>query len=222
MVGAVVQIREQAEVTPLQHLALCRGNPLVVLACGKSGAGKDLVSDHLVHRYGFTKLAFADPLKEVVAQLYEFPARWCYTRVGKAYKPPLGDGLTVGELLQRFGSNVARHVTPDLWVSKALERMRQMGRDRYVVADCRFFNEVTRCIGQAMDLRLLYLTRESPRHLGARDANHASEDLSWVERVPEILPGVLHTLDNRHLTKDDTRNRVSSWIDPILVNRVQL
>lgn len=39
---------------------------------GVAGAGKDTVADHLVNKYGFVKVALADPLKRFLMEVYDF------------------------------------------------------------------------------------------------------------------------------------------------------
>ena len=39
---------------------------MLVGICGKAGAGKDTVGDYLIDKYGFKKIALADPIKRLV------------------------------------------------------------------------------------------------------------------------------------------------------------
>lgn len=47
---------------------------------GNAGAGKDTLADVLVKKYGFTKLAFADSLKEMCSKVFELPLNYFYDR----------------------------------------------------------------------------------------------------------------------------------------------
>lgn len=42
----------------------------IVALSGWKGSGKDLVAEYLVEKYGFTRIAFADPLKDTVSQQF--------------------------------------------------------------------------------------------------------------------------------------------------------
>jgi len=42
---------------------------MIVGISGKAGSGKDTIANHLVQRYGLTKIAFADPLKRFIQDL---------------------------------------------------------------------------------------------------------------------------------------------------------
>lgn len=47
--------------------------PLLIGLAGYAGSGKDTAADHLVNAHGFTKIAFADPLREEVAHVWRIP-----------------------------------------------------------------------------------------------------------------------------------------------------
>lgn len=47
---------------------------------GRAGAGKDTVADHLVAKYGFVRIAFADKLKQIVSDLYCVPIEHFHDR----------------------------------------------------------------------------------------------------------------------------------------------
>ena len=68
-----------------------------LLLNGWSGSGKDTVGQILTKLYGVKRLAFADKLKEMVAETYKFPVEWAHTTIGKQTMLPCGK--TVRELL---------------------------------------------------------------------------------------------------------------------------
>jgi hypothetical protein len=45
---------------------------MIVGLCGPAGAGKDTMADFLVKNHGFVKVAFADPLKRICQDVYQF------------------------------------------------------------------------------------------------------------------------------------------------------
>jgi hypothetical protein len=67
------------------------------LLSGWSGSGKDAVGQILMRRYGAKRFAFADRLKEMVAEQYKFPVQWAHTTLGK--QVVLACGKTVREVL---------------------------------------------------------------------------------------------------------------------------
>lgn len=45
-------------------------NNAIICMSGKAGSGKDTVADYLVEKYGFKRMAFADPLRDVVQLVF--------------------------------------------------------------------------------------------------------------------------------------------------------
>ncbi len=109
---------------------------------GSAGAGKDTVSDRLVQKHGFQKLACADPMKRFVQEIFGFSLDqlWgpseCRNAVDPRYlRMPVGSlGTLAGDpnpaedvyltpryALQRLGTEWARDCYPDVWVSFAMK-----------------------------------------------------------------------------------------------------
>lgn len=51
---------------------------MILSLSGKSLAGKDTTADVLVDRFGFKKLSWADPLKEMCSEVFDIPIRYFY------------------------------------------------------------------------------------------------------------------------------------------------
>lgn len=107
--------------------------------CGAAGSGKDTVADMLVQDHQFTKISFADPLKRICAQVFDFTddQLWGpsesrnapdprYRRpvqypVGRTeWREKLDEGLTPREALQLLGTEWGRKCYPPIWVELAL------------------------------------------------------------------------------------------------------
>jgi hypothetical protein len=80
----------------------------VLFLSGWSGAGKDTVAFLLQRLYGFQRLAFADPLKEIVAYELGVPVALLHTQEGKAIRLPNGD--TIRDVLIRRGQEIRSQV----------------------------------------------------------------------------------------------------------------
>lgn len=136
---------------------------IVVGLSGYAGAGKDAVADILVRDYGFTKMAFADPLKRMLRRLdpiigHELYAGCCddcgdipeveEVRFSDAAKFGFDDqslkyspwAAEVRELWQRFGTEVFREEDDDYWIQRAWHDIPGEA-DRVVFTDVRFENE---------------------------------------------------------------------------------
>lgn len=145
---------------------------IVVGLSGYKQAGKDSVADILVRDYGFIKMAFADPIKEMVRDLDPLVG---YSNVSGEYceadcpdcnvQEPMylsdlyGYGWTdqmikdsefgdeVRRIWQRFGTEVMRDQDAEYWVSRAEGRLQASDADRVVFTDVRFENEADMIYG---------------------------------------------------------------------------
>jgi len=127
------------------------GYPLIGIN-GFKGAGKDTVAGHLARMYGFTHYAFADKLKQAVANLFGITV----DQVNE-FKEIMKDDLPKGEVhlqimnettwafdwrefLQRFGTEMGRNTFgSEFWVNLL------MSKPFYgpvVISDARFQNEM--------------------------------------------------------------------------------
>ena len=81
--------------------------------CGLIGSGKGTVADRLVSNHNFTKLSFADKLKDGVAAIFEWPrdmlegdtekSRAWREQPDKFWSQELGENITPRYVLQKFG-----------------------------------------------------------------------------------------------------------------------
>lgn len=127
----------------------------IIALSGFARSGKDEAANVLVEEYGFTRVAFADKLREVLYQLnpiikYE-GVQDQYTR-GPWYVQEVidtfgwdgyketGFGTEIRRLLQRLGTEAGRQTLWDtIWIDAALTNLPEDAR--VVVSDARFFNE---------------------------------------------------------------------------------
>lgn len=115
---------------------------------GYAQTGKDTVANYLVEHHGFTRIAFADPIREAVYALNpaitDIPEvrgvslQWLVDRMGwEALKVESSETRI---LLQRFGTEVGRKLWGEnFWVDRAMEKIN--GIDKVVFTDVRFPNE---------------------------------------------------------------------------------
>lgn len=115
---------------------------------GFARSGKDTIADYLVKRHKFTRVAFADPMREALIRLDPWIQMDGMPRV------PLSQALRVYDwedlkhhsedirpLLQRMGTEVGRGMFgQDFWVDYAIGQSWQY--ERVVFSDVRFLNEV--------------------------------------------------------------------------------
>lgn len=120
---------------------------------GKMGSGKDTAADYLINTYGYVRVSFAAPLKELVIEADPLVTHWTHDNVMVPIH--LSDVLEkmdfeaakrqypeVRRVLQRIGQG-ARRIDPDYWVRMALKEIRDREYDGVpvVVTDVRYLNE---------------------------------------------------------------------------------
>ncbi len=104
---------------------------------GKSGSGKDAAASHLVCRYGFVRLAFADALKAAAKCIFSLSDAQLWG--SEKDVTDLYWGVTPGRILQLVGTECMRAgFADDVWIRALCRKLE--GRD-YVVTDVRFPNE---------------------------------------------------------------------------------
>lgn len=157
------------------------GHPHIALI-GRARSGKDTIATRLVTRWAYTRIAFADPLKEICMSADPIVA----------YEPsgygPLPTRLSA--VVQRYGWERAKDEFPE--VRRTLQRNGQAVRDRdagfwlslaldkvtvadtwnlpVVVTDCRYLNEA-----DALKARGFTLVRIVRPSVSDRPADHESE-----------------------------------------------
>jgi hypothetical protein len=118
----------------------------LVAMSGYARAGKDTAAKILVDDFGYTRVAFADGLREALYTLnpdidQNDPTKlaWIVDDVG--WDVAKVDYPEVRRLQQVMGTEVGRNlVGPNIWVDYLFDRLEDGGK--YVISDCRFPNEV--------------------------------------------------------------------------------
>lgn len=152
--------------------------PIVGLI-GRKRAGKDSFAGRLVAEHGYTRLAFADNVRQAALDLdpiIHWSEREGSIRLSQAVSE-LGweaakDIPEVRRTLQRFGSETVRKLDPDFWVRPVMEEARRLSYQGVpvVITDVRFFNEAADILGELGGL-LIRIVRPG----SSTDDVHASE-----------------------------------------------
>ena len=119
---------------------------------GTIGSGKGTVADYLVDYHGFEKVSFADKLKDAVAVLFDWPREMLEgaTKESREWREvpdeywsaALGKTITPRYILQVFGTECMRNGLDDnIWVHIVAKKFADNPDTRYVIPDCRFYNE---------------------------------------------------------------------------------
>jgi hypothetical protein len=121
---------------------------MIIGLSGYAQSGKDTVANYLVEHHGFTRIAFADPIREalynldpVVTDIPEISGmhlKWLVDGLG--WERIKIDSPQVREMLQRFGTEVGRSLWGEnFWVDKAMSKV--SAYDKVVITDVRYPNE---------------------------------------------------------------------------------
>ena len=118
--------------------------PLILLISGWAHSGKDSVAKILVETYEFQKYAFADPVKQKVAEDEGIPLEWCYDQKKKAEALPSNPTRTLREELIRVGED-ARELDKEVWakvIAEKIQRAMKKGKQKFVISDWRMMEEL--------------------------------------------------------------------------------
>ena len=126
---------------------------MIICICGLIGSGKGTVADMLEHEHGFTKVSFADSLKDAVAAVFNWPRNLLEgdTTESRSWREEVDHWwasrlniphLTPRYVLQYWGTEVLRRgFHDDIWVASIENKLRDTSRN-YVIPDTRFPNEI--------------------------------------------------------------------------------
>ena len=201
---------------------------MIVGFLGQSESGKDTASDYLVKKHDFVKIAFADVMKRIAKEVYDFSDNQLWGPQEEKNKqdmryPVEGKGfLSPRTALQFLGTEVGRGIWEDTWAACTLRAAKKVlaGESSYdkvkglqpnsfpwltskpsgvVISDVRFPNEV-KCIHGVggVVIRLKRAGKDGTIVGGIQ--GHASESL--MKGIPDSdLDGVIDVpegIDNFH------------------------
>ena len=125
---------------------------MLIGLCGLIGSGKGTVADRLVSNHNFTKLSFADKLKDGVAAIFEWPrdmlegdtekSRAWREQPDKFWSQELGENITPRYVLQKFGTEVRNGFHLHTWVILVKKTILENPSTNFVIPDVRFPHEV--------------------------------------------------------------------------------
>jgi len=163
----------------------------VVAVVGTLNSGKNTFAEGFIDRGYFTPMAFADPIKIILQDLFDLPAEELWGTSDK--RTPRGR-----ELMQAFGTDFARKYEPDIWANKMEERIAYCARhgidscfhnrgvqSKYgvIITDLRFPNEA-KMLREKYAATLIKIIRPRSQDAATAEQNqHASE--TAINNIPE-------------------------------------
>jgi len=160
---------------------------MIIGITGKKFNGKDTVSDYIVSKYNFTKIAYAEPLKEVCRNLFNFNDDQLYGNKKEEIDPFWN--ITPRQAFQFIGTDMIRNnadkllvgINNNFWV-KCLEKrildLKSRGIKNIIVSDIRFINEAD--LIKRLDGNLIKVSRNIPNndsHISEVEIDNIKEDI---------------------------------------------
>ena len=126
---------------------------MIIGICGLIGSGKGTVADILVEEHKFTKISFADKLKDAVSVLFDWDrdmlegetseSRYWREQEDAFWTKETGRKVTPRSVLQEFGTDCMRNGFYDgVWVSFVKKQIIENPNTNFVIPDVRFPHEV--------------------------------------------------------------------------------
>lgn len=108
---------------------------MIIGICGHKGSGKDYLADILKEYTGFKVVHFADPIKDIISDLFKISKDELNELKNSEDSKILGTNMR--SILQVFGTNIMqRFCGKRIWVDLVLKE------DNLIIADVRFQHEV--------------------------------------------------------------------------------
>lgn len=178
---------------------------MILGLCGYPGSGKDAIAAHLVSQHGFTRMAFADPMRAALLALdpwVDVPESTKCRKLSELIEWHGWDYVKreypdVRTYLQRMGTEAGRDIHgQDCWLKLAAKSIDKASR--VVVTDVRFANEVE--FLRQRGAKFIRVTRPGVGPVN----NHTSEQLDY-------------TFAQYELRNDRTLEQLSQSMDRLLI-----
>lgn len=134
---------------------------MIVGLCGFISSGKSTAANILIDNHGFTRLAFADPLKDACSKIFGWPrellegdtsnSRDFREKVDTFWSTELGYDITPRQALQVLGTEAGREIFGEnLWTASLKQKILDKKKkdailrqtSNIVITDVRFPNEI--------------------------------------------------------------------------------
>ena len=171
----------------------------IVGILGFKGAGKDTAAQALIDD-GYIKYAFADPVKDVLATMFDWPRHMLSgdTKESREWRevvdPWWSEKLGIKDFTPRLamttiGTDIIRnHFNNQMWILNVEKRMLNAGHDKVVITDCRFPNEVG--LVQKYGGKLVRVKKGPEPYFYQYSSNIAHPDQRIREEAKSMMYGV--------------------------------
>ena len=107
---------------------------------GKANSGKDVVANYLIGKTTnhYSKLAFADSLKEFCSEKYNIPKYLFYTQLGK--QSLYNKNISLRDILIKEAA-LKRYENEDYWIKQVAIKINNSKHNNIIISDFRYPNE---------------------------------------------------------------------------------
>lgn len=178
--------------------------PRIIGICGKKYHGKDTIANHLVEKYGYTRIAFADPIKDICQNIFGLSYEQLYGNMKEEndeywkVSPRILMQFIGTDLFRNNMSSIMPDIGEDIWIYILLKKIQSNPQLKFVITDVRFKNELDHIT------KLNGLKIKVQRNNILNNDNHISE--SYIDEL-----NVDHIIIN-----DDTIENLNDKIDKLL------
>lgn len=151
---------------------------------GKAGVGKDTAAAILIGAYGGRRFAFADPVREIAAKLFDLDVIDFDTQEKKAIVDDRWN-MSRRTMLQFVGTELVRQQLSERHWIKLMHLRRQHFNGNQFITDCRFQNELDYVIQQGGFILHIASDSRSAIKYGSSEAAHVSESELDMTRAKE-------------------------------------
>lgn len=151
---------------------------IIIGFAGSKGSGKDTCADYLVEHFGFTKYAFAEPIKDICRTLFDLSDDQLYGDLREVVD--LRYNHTPRQILQKMGTDFCRDmIDPEFWLKyfKRWANRPNIRQGKIVVSDVRFQNELDTIKDLGGNVYIIHRPRAQS---AAKKDEHSSENQSLL------------------------------------------
>lgn len=128
-------------------------NKVIIGLTGLKGSGKTSISNYLNRLYRYEQISFGGKIKETVMDLFDLKYNQVYGTPEEKEAIDPNWGVSPRFIMQRFGTEVARSIHPDIWVRTSMNKIRATWdninpNQNFVFDDVRFLNEAEAIIAE--------------------------------------------------------------------------
>ena len=130
---------------------------------GKICSGKTSLANYIMERHTYTRMAFADKIKELATDIFEMQNK-------------------DRKLLQDIGTKF-REIDEDIWVKYLLKKVKN--KDNIIIDDCRYLNEVQSLKNNGFYIIYIEISEECQKNRILNTYSNAEEHLNNLNHSSE-------------------------------------